>query len=136
MRKELSKFMNGESIKLVARFQRYGCMNFDGAGRCTYTNPLTKLSIPMEFFEPEIPIDSKRFTDKTSLIEPLFINDTPVQLGKNSHMWVIQRLECQGQALKSGNIFQAYGHIEAYTRRNGTQDFSFVPYGGIEVLQS
>lgn len=30
MREELSEFMNGESIKLIARFIRYGCMKFDG----------------------------------------------------------------------------------------------------------
>lgn len=134
MREELSEFMNGESVKLIARFIRYGCMKFDGEGRNIDTNPITGIVAPMEFFKPGIPIEPMGFTDSTSLIVPLSINDMPIQINKESHMWVVQHLKHQGHDLAPGSKFQAYGHINAYKRVDGTRDFSFDPYSEIEIL--
>lgn len=133
MRTELCEFMNGASVEFVAEFIQYGKMNF--VGKDEFVNPITQLIIPIEIYDPEIPISPIAYMNKTTLVRPISINGIPIN--NITEMWIVQCLSSfpDGNLFKRGDKLQAYGHIRSYTRRNGTLDFCFVPYSAITKLK-
>lgn len=133
MRDELSDFMNGSPVEFIAEFIGYGNMNFEG--EVEYDNPLTYLITPMEFVNSEIPIAPMKIVDKTTIVRPISVNKR--QINNISEMWIGCHLQAfpDGYDFNKGDILQAFGYIWAYTRKNMTRDFCFVPCSSITHLK-
>lgn len=133
MRKELSHYMNGESVTIIAEFIEYGQMKFDGEANRTDVNPTNGLITPMEFYDNNCLIEPMMNIDNTTAIKPLCINNNKLPVNNESHMWISECLEVQGCELKPETKYEIQGHIYAYTRKNETQDYAIKPYSVIEL---
>ena len=122
MRTVFSKYMDGESVCLVAEILKCTKPRFNGKERESSIDPTTGLSPAVYFYDPDHPEENIDLS-KATLIKPIRINQEPLDI---DHMWVAQNLH-----QPVGTIIEIRGHIKSYTKSNGYMDYCISPYNVI-----